>query len=81
MHPIRKMNLLRFQAALKAALVHLSGSLLVAVMAASLVFGLWYPYPYRELSGGRDLFFLVVAVDVVCGPLLTLVLFNPAPVT
>lgn len=34
--------------------------------------------PYRELSGGRELFLLVVAVDVVCGPLLTLVLFNPA---
>jgi hypothetical protein len=43
-----------------------------------LVFWLWYPYPYRELSGGRDLFLLIVAVDVVCGPLLTLVLFNPA---
>lgn len=69
---------LRLQAALKAATVHFGGSLLVAALAAALVFGLWYPYPYRELSGGRELFLLIIAVDVVCGPLLTLVLFNPA---
>ncbi|CDS53075.1 Fimbrial assembly protein FimB [Polaromonas sp. CG9_12] len=50
----------------------------VALLAAALVFGLWYPYPYRELSGGRELFLLIVAVDVVCGPLLTMVIFNPA---
>ena len=47
-------------------------------MAALLVFGWWYPYPYRELSGGRELLALVVAVDVVLGPLITLVIFNPA---
>lgn len=68
----------RLSAALKAAAVHLGLSLLVAALAAALVFGLWYPYPYRELVGGRTLFMLVVGVDVVCGPLLTMVLFNPA---
>ncbi len=47
-------------------------------MAALLVFGWWYPYPYRELSGGRELFALVVVVDVVLGPLITLVIFNAA---
>ncbi|MDB5964929.1 MAG: FimB, partial [Polaromonas sp.] len=41
-------------------------------------FGAWYPYPYRELSGGRYLFLLVVSVDVVMGPLLTLAVFNRA---
>ncbi|WP_309684252.1 TfpX/TfpZ family type IV pilin accessory protein [Polaromonas sp.] len=68
----------RLTAALKAAGFHLCLSLLVAALAAALVFGLWYPYPYRELVGGRALFMLVVGVDVVCGPLLTAVLFNPA---
>lgn len=68
----------RVRAAARAAGVHLLCSLGVALLAASLVFGLWYPFPYRELSGGRELFLLVVAVDVVCGPLLTMVLFNPA---
>ena len=67
----------RIQAASKAALLHFAGSLLVAAVAAILVFGLWYPYPYREFAGGRGLFLLVVTVDVICGPLLTMVLFNP----
>ena len=68
----------RLRAAALAASIHLICSLVVAVLAGVLVFGLWYPYPYRELSGGRELFLLIVVVDVVCGPLLTMVLFNPA---
>ena len=62
---------------LKAAGIHLGASLTLAVLAALLVFLVWYPYPYRDISGGRDLFLLVVAVDVVMGPLLTLTVFNP----
>jgi hypothetical protein len=61
---------------LQASAVHLSLSLLVAALAALLVFGLWYPYPYREISGGRELFLLVVTVDVILGPLITLAIFN-----
>lgn len=68
---------LRMRSAFRAASVHLLSSLSIALLAAALVFGLWYPFPYRDLAGGRELFLLVVVVDVVCGPLLTLVLFNP----
>ncbi len=42
-----------------------------------LVFLVWYPTPYREISGGRDLFLLLVTVDVVLGPLITFAVFNP----
>lgn len=68
----------RFRVAARAAGIHLLCSAALALAAAVVVLGLWYPYPYRELSGGRELFLLIIAVDVVCGPLLTLVLFNPA---
>lgn len=68
----------RFVAAIKVAFLHFLSCVFVALFAAVLVFALWYPYPYRELSGGRELFLLIIVVDVVCGPLLTLVLFNPA---
>lgn len=61
---------------LRAAAIHAGLSLLVATGAAALVFLVWYPYPYREISGGRELFTLVVAVDVVLGPLLTFTVFN-----
>lgn len=60
----------------RAAGIHFALSLAVAALAALLVFGLWYPYPYREISGGRELFFIVVAVDVILGPLITLAIFN-----
>lgn len=63
---------------LRAAVIHLGLSVLLAALAAVLVFFVWYPYPYREISGGRELFLLVVAVDVVMGPLMTLAVFNQA---
>ncbi len=68
----------RLRAATKGALIHLTCSLVVALGSAVLVLGMWYPYPYRDLSGGRELFFLIAGVDVVCGPLLTFVLLNPS---
>lgn len=68
---------LRTRAAANAALVHLGLSALVGLATAALVFGVWFPYPFRDLSGGQELFLLLVSVDVVCGPLLTAVLFNP----
>lgn len=61
---------------LKAGAIHLGISLLIAAAAAALVFGLWYPYPYHESTGGRELFTILVAVDVVLGPLITLAVFN-----
>ena len=61
---------------LRASAIHLGISLCVAALAALLVFGIWYPYPYREISGGRELFLIVVAVDVILGPLITLAVFN-----
>lgn len=61
---------------MRAAGIHVALSALVAALAAGLVFGLWYPTPFREISGGRELFFIVVAVDVVLGPLITLAVFD-----
>jgi hypothetical protein len=56
--------------------VHLGISPCHCGLAAWLVFAVWYPYPYREISGGRELFLMVVTVDVILGPLLTLAVFN-----
>ncbi len=67
----------RYKAAAFAAAAHFSFSVLVALIAAALVFGLWFPGSYRDMAGGTELFLLIVIVDIVCGPLLTLVLFNP----
>lgn len=61
---------------LRASFIHLGISLGIAALAALLVFGLWYPYPYRDVSGGRALFLIMVSVDVVLGPLVTLTVFD-----
>jgi hypothetical protein len=70
-------NSLRIKSAAKAMGWHFAASLLVAIVVATVVFGVWFPYPYRQLAGGTELFFLIMGVDLVCGPLLTLVLYNP----
>jgi hypothetical protein len=67
---------LLWRARLRAAGLHLMLSLAVAALAATLVFVLWYPMPYREISGGRELFLLIAAVDVALGPLITLAVFD-----
>lgn len=67
----------RMQSASKAALLHFACSVCIALLTAVLVFLVWYPKPYGLLSGGLNLFLILVSVDVTCGPMLTLVLFNP----
>jgi hypothetical protein len=72
-----KIYTLRLKAAVKAMSWHFAGSLFVALLVGVLVFGVWFPHPFRQMAGGTELFFLIMSVDLVCGPLLTLVLFNP----
>jgi hypothetical protein len=73
-----KLNKLRIKLATKAMLIHFLGSLFVAFFVGVLIFGIWFPDPFRQMAGGTELFLLIMGVDLICGPLLTLVLFNPA---
>lgn len=68
----------RLRAAGKVFAIHLCLSALIALITAAVVLGFWFPFPHRHLADGQRLFWVMVGVDVVCGPLLTLVLFNPA---
>lgn len=68
---------LRLKKAAKASFYHFLISALMAMMIALLVFLIWYPHPYGLLSGGRNLFLILISVDVICGPLLTLLIFSP----
>ncbi len=61
---------------IKAALFHLLGSVLVVGLLAAWVAVVWYPFPYWKSSGGINLLALIAGVDVVLGPLVTLVIFN-----
>jgi hypothetical protein len=60
----------------RASGLHLLISIAVAVAVLALMLSLWYPRPLFEAAGGNDLLFILVAVDVVVGPLITLVIFR-----
>ena len=60
----------------KAAGIHLSLSALTALGAAILIFGIWFPPPYFKASGGDRLIALLIGIDLVAGPLLTLIIFK-----
>lgn len=63
---------------LKAFAIHLTCSALVAGAAAVFVSQVWYPSPFLRLLGGFEIFLILIAVDVVLGPAITLVIANPA---
>lgn len=60
----------------KAAAIHLSLSLLLAGALAVLLFKFWYPVPLAEATGVFAIFAIVFAVDLIIGPLLTLVVYK-----
>ena len=70
------MNSINWKDKARASSIHLLICIAIASILAFLLFFLWYPYPYREISGGRDLFLIIIFVDVVIGPLITLVVFD-----
>lgn len=49
-----------------------------AVVTYVLVFYVWYPDVFSHLMSGTKLFLLLLAVEVVLGPCISLVIFNPA---
>jgi len=61
----------------RAALTHLSVSVLVALVSLALVFKVWYPAPLDQALDVRHIYFLVLTVDVVLGPVITFIIFNP----
>lgn len=61
----------------KAFLLHILGSTAVISIVFGFVHLVWYPGQLFDATGGVNLMLIVIAVDVVLGPLITLVIFNP----
>lgn len=62
----------------QAAAIHLGISATIgsAVVAAMLL--VWYPGPFFTAMGGNELLMVMMGVDVVLGPLVTLIVFTPS---
>jgi hypothetical protein len=60
----------------RAVAIHFVATLLLAAIAAAVIFGVWYPAPLGTMAGGTELFMLVVGCDIALGPLLSLVIYD-----
>ena len=61
----------------RAFLVHLCISITIFVALMYMIAFHWYPGPYFQYDGGWRGTIIVVAVDLVLGPTLTLIVFDP----
>jgi len=57
-------------------LSHLFLSLLTALLVVALVFFIWYPTPLATAIGVTQIFFMMLAIDVIIGPILGLLVYK-----
>jgi hypothetical protein len=59
-----------------AAATHFALSALIGSILLALFWFVWYPAPMLMAIGGHEIFLLILGIDVVLGPLLTLIVFR-----
>ena len=60
----------------KASGLHLLISAIIIISFLLLVYFVWYPYPLYEIEGLSQVTIILFAVDLILGPLLTLILYK-----
>lgn len=60
----------------QASGIHLAISVAIAAAVLTVMLALWYPWPLFQTMGGAGLLLILCGVDVVIGPLLTLIVFR-----
>jgi len=60
----------------QASGTHLLISVAIAATVIAIMLGGWYPGPLFQAAGGTGMLYILVSVDVMLGPLLTLVVFK-----
>lgn len=60
-----------------AMAVHFLFSFILLSIALFFVFYLWYPSPLDKAMGVGGIFWIILAIDLILGPLLTFAVFNP----
>ena len=61
---------------LKFFLSHLSISFLIALLVVGMVFFVWYPSPLAKAVGVTHIFLMMLAIDMIIGPLLGLLVYK-----
>jgi hypothetical protein len=60
----------------RAMALHFLVTLAMAAAAAAVIFLVWFPDPFQAMLGGVKFFVLISVVDLVLGPLISLVIYN-----
>ena len=55
---------------------HLSLSLIVATLVLGWIFTVWYPSPLAKATGVTHIVLLMLAIDVIVGPILGFIVYN-----
>lgn len=73
-----KLLFARLRGSFKPARLHLTISASVALLAMALIYELWYPGALAAAQGVSNVVLILIGVDVVMGPLITLIIYVPA---
>lgn len=65
----------------RAFTLHLAISVLIALAVIGLVFFIWYPAPLASAAGATHIFLMLLAIDIILGPSLTLLVYKPGKKT
>jgi hypothetical protein len=60
-----------------AFLTHLTISGVVATLAMAVVFFVWYPAPLHTAIGVTQIFLMLLAIDIIIGPMITFIIYKP----
>jgi len=61
----------------RAFLSHLGLSTLIVGIVLAIVFVVWYPSPFFEVTGTSSVISILIGVDLIVGPMLTAIVFKP----
>ena len=61
---------------IKFFIKHLSASFIVALLVLGWVFTLWYPAPLAKATGVTHIVLLMIAIDVIIGPVLGFIIYK-----
>ncbi len=62
---------------IKASFFHFLISVLVTGCTLLLMLKVWYPAPFFDILGIAEILLMILAIDIVLGPLLTFIVFKP----
>jgi amino acid transporter len=68
---------IELQAKLTAFGIHLFFTFFTALVSAVLVLFVWYPHEYKTILSGIELYRLLLVVEVLLGPVMSFVIYNP----